>query len=162
MGQFLIATNQVRAHGIQLLDDLYDQNRLLGIVDQYYDWYIPFTVQPYFAVIKTRAPPIKEYTDCPNIIYMTSDNRWDPLDIQISHHSLVIGALKCSHPEKHTDNSEYDVLTGIISIIYTARLAEFLSDEAAKFSEITTMECHSKVDARTLEQRWSIGLRPTQ
>ena len=81
---------------------------------------------------------------------MISDNRWDPLDIQLPHHSSVIGALECNHPEKYTDNSKYGVLTGSISSIYTARLAEGLSDEAATVSAITTKERHSKVYAKTL------------
>ena len=61
---------------------------------------------------------------------------------------LVIGSLECIHPDKYNENSEYDVLTGSISSIYTARLAEGLLDEAATVSEITTKERHSKVDAK--------------
>ena len=101
------------------------------------------------------APTIKEYNDLPNIIYMTSDNIWDPSDIQLPHHASVIGPLKCNHPEKYTDNSEYYVLTGRIYTIYTARLAEGLSYEAATVSVITTKYLHSKVDAKTLPQIWS-------
>ena len=93
---------------------------------------------------------------------MTSDNIWDPFDIHLSHHSLVIGALKCSHPDKYTDNSEYYVLTGRISIIYTTILAEGLLDEAAAVAEITTKERHSKVYAKTLAQIWRIRLGPAQ
>ena len=93
---------------------------------------------------------------------MTSENRWDSLDIQIPHHSLVIGYIECNHPEKYTDNSEYYVLTGSISSIYTARLAEGLWDEVDTFSEITTKERHSKLDAKTLAQIWRIGLGPAQ
>ena len=78
------------------------------------------------------------------------------------HHSSVIGALKCNHHEKYTDNSEYDVLTGIISGIYTERLAEGLSDEAATILSITTKERHSKIDAKTLVQICRIGLGPVQ
>ena len=79
---------------------------------------------------------------------MSSENQWYPSDIQLPHHSSVIGALECNHPEKYTDNSEYDVLTGSISSIYTARLAEGLLDEAATLSSITTKEHHSKVNAK--------------
>ena len=84
------------------------------------------------------------------------------MDIQPPHHSSVIGALECNHPEKYTDNSEYDVLTGRISSIYTARLTEGLSGEVATFSEINTKERHSTVDAKTLAQKWRIGLGPAQ
>ena len=84
---------------------------------------------------------------------MTSYNIWDPSDIHLPHHSLVIGALECIHPDKYTENSEYDVLTGSISSIYTAILAEALSDEAAIALSITTKERHSKVNSKTLAQR---------
>ena len=84
---------------------------------------------------------------------MTSDNIWNPSDIQLPHHSSVIVSLECSHPEKYTDNSEYDVLTGKNSSIYTARLAEGLSNEADTVSAIITKKRHSKVDAKILEQR---------
>ena len=94
--------------------------------------------------------------------YMTSDNRWDPLDIQLPHHSSLIEALECNFPQKYTDNSEYDVLEGIISSIYNTRLAEGLSDEAVTVLAITTKERHSKVDAKTLAQIWRFGLGPAQ
>ena len=84
------------------------------------------------------------------------------MDIQLPYHSLVNGYLKYNHPEKDTDNSGYDVLTGRIYSIYTARLAEGLLDEADIVLSITTQECHSKVDYKTLVQRWSIGLGPKQ
>ena len=105
-------------------------------------------MQQIFSGVETRAPKIEEYNDFPNIIYMTSDNRWDPLDIQLPHYSSFIGAFKFNHLKKYTDNSEYDVLTGSISSIYTAKLAEGLSYEAAIVSEITTKEHHSKIDAK--------------
>ena len=91
---------------------------------------------------------------------MTSDYRWDSSDIQLPHHSLVIGYLKCNHPEKCTDNSEYDIPIGSISNIYTARLAEGLSYEAATVSAITTKKRHSKVDDKTLAQICTIHLGP--
>ena len=134
MVKSLIGANQVRSHVIKLSDDPYDQNRPLGIVYYDSDWYVPFTVKQYFSGVETRAPNIEEYIDCTNIIYMTSDNIWYPLDIQIPHHSSFIGSLECNHPDKCTDNSEYDLLTGSISSIYTGRLAEGLSDEAATVS----------------------------
>ena len=81
---------------------------------------------------------------------MTSHNRWYPSDIQLLHNSLVIGSLECNQPEKYTNNSEYYVLTGRISIIYTTILAEGLLDEAAAVAEITTKERHSKLDAKIL------------
>ena len=93
---------------------------------------------------------------------MTPEKRWYPSYIQIPHHSSVIGALECNHPDKYTDNSEYDVLEGSVSSIYTARLAEGLSDEAAKVPEITSKERHSKIDAKTLVQIWRIGLDSEQ
>ena len=80
MGKSLIYTNQVRSQGVQLSDDPHDENRPLGIFDHDLDWYIPFTVQQHFAGVETRSPTIKEYNNCPNIIYMTSGNRWDTLD----------------------------------------------------------------------------------
>ena len=58
------------------------------------------------------------------------------MDIHLPRHYLVIGDLKCSHIEKYTDNLKYDVLTGSVSSIYTTRLAEGLSDEAATVLEI--------------------------
>ena len=60
MGQSLISTNQFRSHGIQLSDNPYDQNKPLGIVDLDSDWYVPFTVQQYFAGVETRALTIEE------------------------------------------------------------------------------------------------------
>ena len=39
---------------------------------------------------------------------------------------------------------------------------EGLSDEAATVSEITTKECHSKVDAKILAQTSRIGLGPVK
>ena len=69
---------------------------------------------------------------------MTSDNIRYPSDIQLPHNSLVIGDIECNYPEKYTYNSEYDVLIGIISNIYTARLVEGLSYEAATISAIAT------------------------
>ena len=125
MGQSLIATNQVQSHGIQLSDDPYDKNRPLVIVDHDSDWYVPFNVKQYFAVVETRAPTIKEYNYCPNIIYITSYNRWDLSYIKLPHHSSVLGYLKCNHPEKYTDNFEYDVLTGSISSILLQDLQKF-------------------------------------
>ena len=110
MEQSLISTNQVHSHGIQLSDDPYDRNRPLGIVDHDSKWYIPFNVQQSFTGVETRAPTIEEYNECPNIIYMTSDNKWDPLNKQVPHHSPYIGSLECDHPKKYTDNSEYDTL----------------------------------------------------
>ena len=107
-------------------------------------------MQKSFSEIETTAPTIEEYNDCPNIIYMTPDNKWDPPDIQLPHKSSVSAALEFSHPDKYTDNSEYDVLTGSISSIYTARLAEGLWGEVDTFSEITTKERHSKLDAKIL------------
>ena len=74
MGQSLIANYQVLSHRKQLSDDPYDQNRPLGIGDHDLYWYVPFTVQQYFSGVETRALTIKEYNDCTNIIYMTSDN----------------------------------------------------------------------------------------
>ena len=85
MVQSLISTNQVLSHVIQLSDDPYDQNMLLGIFDHYSDWFIPFTVQKSFSRVETRSPTIEEYNDFPNIIYMKSENRWYPLYIQITH-----------------------------------------------------------------------------
>ena len=35
IGQSLIATNQVRSHGVQISDDSYEQNSPLGIVNHY-------------------------------------------------------------------------------------------------------------------------------
>ena len=64
---------------------------------------------------------------------MTSDSICYPSDIQIPHHSLFIGDPECNRPEKCTDNSKYDVLTGTISSIYTEILAEGLSDEADEY-----------------------------
>ena len=93
---------------------------------------------------------------------MTSDNKWDPSDIQLPHHSLVIGALECSHPEKYTDNPKYDVLTGSIYSIYTEILVKGLSDEAATVSATNTKYCPSKLDAKTLAQICRIGLGPAQ
>ena len=78
MVKSFIATNRVCSHGIQLSDDPYDQNRPLGIVDNDSYWYIPFTVKKSVSGVETREPTIEEYNDCPNIIYMTSDNRWNP------------------------------------------------------------------------------------
>ena len=72
------------------------------------------------------------------------------LDIQLPHYSSVIGALDCIHPEKCTDNLEYDVLTGSISSIRTARLAEGLSNDSDTVFEISTKERHSKLDAKIL------------
>ena len=69
---------------------------------------------------------------------------------------------QCSQPEKYNDNSEYDVLIGSISSDYTASLVEGLSDELATSSIITTKKRHSKVYAKTLAQRWRIGLGPAQ
>ena len=108
------------------------------------------------------SPTIYEYNDFPNIIYMTSDNRWDPSNIQLTHHSSVIGTLKCSHSDKYTDNSEYDIITGSVYSIYTSRLAEGLSYQAATVLAITTNERHYKVDDKIVAQRWSIGLDPAQ
>ena len=93
---------------------------------------------------------------------MTTDNRWDKLYIQLTYHSLVIGALKYNNPGKYNDNYEYDVVIGSISSIYTARLTKGLSDEAATVSEITTKESHSELYAKTLVQRWRIVLGPVQ
>ena len=73
-----------------------------------------------------------------------------------------MGDIECNYPEKYTYNSEYDVLIGIISNIYTARLVEGLSDEAATVLAITTKERHSKVDSKTLAQRCRIWLGPSQ
>ena len=103
------------------------KKRLLGIVNHESNWHIPFNVQQSFYGVETRAPTIEEYNDFTNIIYMTSDNRWDPSNIQLTHHSSVIGTLKCSHSDKYTDNSEYDIMTGSVYSIYTSRLAEGLS-----------------------------------
>ena len=116
MGQSLISTNQVQSNRIKLSDNPYDKTRPLGIVDHDSYWYIPFTVQQPFSGIETKAPTIEEYNDCTKMIYVTSDNRWVPSGIQLPHHSLVIGDIECSHPEKYTDKSEYDVLIGSISI----------------------------------------------
>ena len=103
MEQYLIATNQVFSHGVQLSDDTYDQNRPLGIVDHESDWYIPFTLQQYFSGVETKSPTIEDYNDCPNIIYITSYNKWDLSDIQLPHHSSIIGDIECSHTDKYTD-----------------------------------------------------------
>ena len=89
---------------------------------------------------------------------MTSYNIWYLSDIQLPYYSLTIGDIKYNHPEKYNDKSEYDVLTGSIYIIYTARLAEGLSDGDATASDITTEERHYKVHAKTLAQIWSIVL----
>ena len=75
MGKSLVATNQVRSYGVQLSNDTYDQNSPPGIVYRDSDWYISFTVQQYFSVVEPRAPTIEEYNDCPNIMYMTSDEK---------------------------------------------------------------------------------------
>ena len=56
MEQYLIGTNPVFSHGVQLSDDTYDQNRPLGIVDHESDWYIPFTLQQYFSGVETKSP----------------------------------------------------------------------------------------------------------
>ena len=112
------------SHGIQLSDDPYDQNRPLGLFNHESYWYVHFTVQQSFSGVERRSSTIKEYNYYPNIIYMTSYNRWDPSDIQLPHHTSVIGAIECNHLEKYTDNSEYDEPTVSISSIYTARLAE--------------------------------------
>ena len=69
---------------------------------------------------------------------MTSYNRWDPSYIQLPHPSLVNGALKYNHPEKYTNNSKCDVLTGRIYRIYTAILVGGLSDGAATELATTT------------------------
>ena len=119
-------------------------------------------MQQYFAVLETRTPTRAEYNYCPNIVFMISNNRGDPLYIQIPHPSSVIGALECVQPQKYTDNSEYDVLAGSISSIYTARLAEGSSGDAATVSVITTNERHSKVYAKILVQKWRIKLDPAQ
>ena len=60
MGQSLIAINQVRSQGIQLSDNIYDQNRPLGIVYHDSDCYITFSVQQNVVGLETRAPTIKE------------------------------------------------------------------------------------------------------
>ena len=119
-------------------------------------------MQQYSAEVKTRSPTIKEYNDYPNIICMKSDNRWYPSDIQLPHHSSVIGSLECNHTEKYSDSSEYDVLTGSISSIYNARLAEGLSNKTNTVSVITTMERHSNIYTKTLAQMWRIRLGPAQ
>ena len=75
---------------------------------------------------------------------------------------MVIGALKCIHPEKYTDNSKYDVLTGNMYSIYIARLAEGLLDKADTVLETTTKERHSKLYAKTLAQMLRIGLGSAQ
>ena len=93
---------------------------------------------------------------------MKSDKIRDPSDIQLLPQSLFIEALECSHPEKYTDNSEYDVFTGRISSIYTVRLAEDLSYEAATVLTITTKARYFKVDSKTLVQRWRIWLDPAK
>ena len=82
------------------------------------------------------------------------------MNIQLPHLSSFIGALECTHTDKYIENSEYDVLKGSISSIYTARLPEGLSDEAATVPEINTKERHSKVDANILTQIWRIRLGP--
>ena len=99
MGQSLIANNQFLSRVIQLSENPYDKNSPLGIVDHDSYWYLPFTLQQSSVGVETRSTKIKEYNDCTNILYMTSDNRWDPSYIQIPHHSLVIGAIECSHSE---------------------------------------------------------------
>ena len=93
---------------------------------------------------------------------MTSYNIWGPSYIQLPHHYSGIGAFEYNHPEKYTDNSKYDVLTGSISNIYTSSLAEGLSDKEAIVSSINTKERHFKVDSKTLAQRSRIGLDPAQ
>ena len=84
------------------------------------------------------------------------------MDIQLTHHSLVIGYIECSHPDKYTNNSEYNILTGSISSTCTSKLAEGLFYEAAIVSEITTKEHHSKVVAKILSQIWKIKLGSSQ
>ena len=60
MVKSVISTNQVRSHIIQFLDDLYDQNRPLGIVDHDSDWYKRFIMQQYVSGVEKRASTIEE------------------------------------------------------------------------------------------------------
>ena len=133
MRKYLIDTKQVLSHGIQRSDDPYHQNSILGIVNYESDWYIPFIVQQYFTGLETRTPIIEEYNDFPDVIYITSDKKWDSSDIQIPHYLSVIVVFECSQPDKYTDNSENDVLTDSISSIYITILAEGLSDKRLQY-----------------------------
>ena len=90
---------------------------------------------------------------------MASDNKWDPLKTQLLHHSLDIGSLEYDHPKKYTDNSEYDKLIGSVYSIYCTRISERMNSHKNVFIPAnTTNECHSKIDPKSLAQRWGIGL----
>ena len=75
------------------------------------------------------------------MIYMISDNKWDPLNTQLPNHSLDTGSLKYKNPRKYADYSEYDILKGIVYNTYCTKMLEGLTCNRNNFiSAITTKD----------------------
>ena len=74
----LIATHQVRSHGLILNDDPFDKGRPFGLTEPDSRVTIPFDMNGSFAGAATRRPTLEEFNDSVNVIEVTSDALWDP------------------------------------------------------------------------------------
>ena len=80
--------NQVRSHGIPLLDNPFDPDRPLGI--KLSDVFIPLRTKGTKLLFKTRAPTAHELENCKHI-YVTSIEPWEPQNVQLTPVISLVG-----------------------------------------------------------------------
>ena len=72
----LINPNQIRHHGIPVLDNPYDGDRDFGI--DYDDMFVPFKTEGSTVYFDTFVPIDSKLNTCPRIILTDSDAEWNP------------------------------------------------------------------------------------
>lgn len=126
----LINPNQVRAHGISLCDDAYDEFRPLGFKVPDSGEILPFKLEGNTVVMKTRTPTVDELESIDRYIVMTSEEQWDPKG------EPTVRVVRCQ--TTHEDNQPtYDEhLLGALSLTR-----------------------HSAVSPEELSKKWKVGLK---
>jgi len=82
MPHLLMNPTQTRVHGFSVCNDLFDPNRMLGIVDTDSGMLIPIKMSRSTAYLKSRVPTALKLREC-NHIVLTSDTEWDPSNISL-------------------------------------------------------------------------------
>ena len=130
MDHSLMNPNQIRASGIPVSDNPFDEDRDFGIHHE--DLFIPFRTKGTRVYIETHCPTDEELAICPKI-EMTSSNTWDPESVNLGHEDKAHGDYrlpqdvamiqsmkrKRSHDENYGIRSEADVVLGTISDMFT-------------------------------------------
>ncbi len=178
MDHTLVNPNQLRAFGIKVQDNPFDQAPLF-LATEDSEFSLPLECKGTIIGVTTRTPTALELQTCPHVV-LSSEHEWDPQNVRFPKSSRTveeeitrtIGAVTREDnslgDEQHNETTKVILDLGEIS----RRIMGSISRER-KVSQVETVDVpttrafqtkgrHTSVTPEDLSERWQIGLEASK